>query len=269
MTNSRIIQAGAWAGFPESLRDVLYSIHHRDAEHSVSEAIEFLRNALNGECDTQSSVVDKVRWVDELFIGSLIDVSVYEDEWRERPSELYALIEIAERALVNAVGADGIEAIALLTGAAPCKNDVVFLAQRLNSCACVASAFAIDQQTFSNRLSAALEQAMANVRFAESSEGGRAMLMSDLAIPWATYSPGTRSLTEPLAVVAQAAHLLDSEYESKVLTAYKEFASFLKSEIEGGNRMLGGLLMDANLFIERLNEGGGSLEDGLSGLIDF
>lgn len=240
----------AWLRQPRVLRKMLDSACLGDGKYSTEEVVSYLRGAI-GEAggDGGVAVTDVVRWVDSLFADVLVaDISQRIDDWDENIGEITELLGIAERRLGEEPSSSAVDGPALGgSGIRGLGNRA--LNQRIQAYACIADSIAGDEDGFCSKLEDALRNVESNIDVILSQDEPAALAMIESTVGWDSYDPHARFWTAPLAIPAHAAEAIGRERE--LLETYERYARFLK-EHSCGTNALGGILMDAQITISRL-----------------
>lgn len=246
-----------WAGYPPELRAMLASLYHGDGAYSHEEALDLLEGSLAheqvGNCP---DAMTRAEWVAS-YLEDCLDPEVCPDVWEAHADRIGSLVKDAERLLREAAELRGITQCSRFTGERG-EAEAVLLAQSLASFDCVAAGFA-GKGDFRARLAEVVDATCANVRFAASQPDAAELVSLESGVKFGEHCPGVRVWTEPLACVAHAAPWMD--HEAEVAAAYRRYIGFLKEVVDEMGAPLGGLLMDANFTLERL-EGGGDADHG-------
>ena len=236
----RIIEEGAWKGFPVRLRDMLISLHSGDGPYDEpAEVIEYLTGALETAAGRGWELAaSRLSWVDEFFTNCF-DPVYHEGSWRCCSSSALRLVRDAEALLIESrpevespLDRDELPETGVL--------DLRCLRQDLNAFGCVASGFAGDEDAFLRRLDSVVEDNELNVRL--EAEQSRALFQGD-AEPGSRYVEcfsGSRLWTDILAYVAHAAPYMG--LESEAAEAYRRYISYLLGAIQWGAPLVSSLV---------------------------
>lgn len=237
-----------WAGWPEELHEILYSLYHDDGKHGHEEALAYLRESLaraessGGEC-----ALDWLSWVNELFLFCF-DPEIHLDAWRRCATSALELICEAERLLSKTLPELELPSSRDVLPD-PDVLDMVCLQQDLNAFGCIAAGFAGEDKEFAARLNIVVKATKQCVRY--DADQWKA-INSGKRDPGACYDKafsGPRLWKESLAFAARAAPHMNREAD--VIDAYKRYISYLEGSLQWGAPVLSDFV-GAKMEIERL-----------------